>query len=237
MAIPATFRSGMNDLPWNPHEPTSFNGGVIIIAYGSDGLAPKWKPEIERHADELKNAGYLVVIPEFLQSAPALGDDNSDEVFSSILARHLEWGGVLRDAIAAAKTLPSVDPSRIGLLGFSLGGFLSLRIRDAAKTLVEYFAPYKFPTRRLLGEPVVGGIGTSTNPRIPIHIHHGTADELVPIRENADPIEVDLKAEGATVTRTNHAGAAHGFLGSDTDNATARDASRKETVAFIVAHL
>ena len=50
----------------------------------------------------------------------------------------LEWLETIRDAVTYIARQPGVDPSRIGLLGFSLGGFLStaLATQDARITAV-----------------------------------------------------------------------------------------------------
>jgi hypothetical protein len=44
-----------------------------------------------------------------------------------------EWTSALVDSVAYARALPGVDPSRIGMLGFSLGGYLCLRARAASR--------------------------------------------------------------------------------------------------------
>src|SRR5262249_13836782 len=37
-----------------------------------------------------------------------------------------QWIETVVDAVAYARTLPNVDPDRVGLVGFSLGGYLAL---------------------------------------------------------------------------------------------------------------
>ena len=95
----------------------------------------------------------------------------------------------LNDAITHATTLPGIDPKRIGLLGFSLGGHLGLRVRSSLKMIVEFFAP------------VLDGIGTgSPGSQLHVQIHHGrtnaatrTGDSLVPFEANAIPIAQELR--------------------------------------------
>lgn len=231
--IPDSFDTGAppatEKIKWTFEEPTTPYDRAVVIAYGSDGLAPKWKPEILRHAKALAGVGILALTPDYFQKTPATPHDNSPAVFLKIISRHTDWSQVLRDAVGTAKTLPGIDASRVGLLGFSLGGFLNLRIRDSVDVMVEYFSPFTFPD--------VDNIGTNANAQLRVHIHHGESDSLVPLAQNAVPIQTKLMQGGTTVTMTKYPGAGHGFLGSDPANTTARDNSLAETVAFFDTHL
>ncbi|MCY2968935.1 MAG: dienelactone hydrolase family protein [Planctomycetota bacterium] len=242
MKFPTTFstgeRSSAEVLPWKYYQPrtSSPSGGAVVIAYGSDGLAPKWEPEIRRHAEALADAGILAIIPEYLQKRQAIGDGQSDTVFGSIFERHDEWSQVLRDSIIAAHNLPGINS--VGLLGFSLGGFLGLRIRDSVNVIVSYFAPHHFPTFGVPPELApLKGLGSKTNSALKALIQHGEADSLVPFKTHAIPIADDLRQEKATVTWLPHPGANHGFQGTDTANSDARDKSCTETVKFFNSHL
>jgi len=231
--IPNSFVTGSTTaaekIAWTFEEPTTPYDRAVIIAYGSDGLAPKWKPEILRHAKALADEGILALIPDYFQKKPQTPHDNSLVVFPQIPLRHVQWEHVLRDAVSAAKVLPSIDASHVGLLGFSLGGFLSLRIRDSVNVMIEYFSPFTFPD--------VDDIGTHANSSLKVHIHHGESDSLVPLIQNAIPIQTKLAGEGATVSTTKHPGAMHGFLGSDSDNTNARMCSLDETIQFFKDNL
>lgn len=240
--IPSTFPSGpsssIEKISWSFEEPTSAYDRAVIIAYGSDGLAPKWKPEIERHAKELASVGILALIPDYFDKDPPTPHDSSASVFSQILFRHQEWAQVLRDAVDAAKKLSNINASKVGLIGFSLGGFLGLRIRDSVNVMAEYFSPYQFPPNVDLGPLTpLKGLGANANPTLKILIHHGKADSFVPINLNASRIKADLVAEGATVTVNYHPGANHGFHGDDPENRAARKTSLDETVRFFIDHL
>ncbi len=109
-------------IAWTFEEPATPYQRAVIIAYGSDGLAPKWKSEILRHSKALADEGILALIPDYFQKKPETPHDNSLFVFPKIPLRHRQWSQVLRDAVGAAKVLPGIDASRVGLLGFSLGG-------------------------------------------------------------------------------------------------------------------
>lgn len=95
----------------------------------------------------------------------------------------IQWLETLRDAFSYVLAHPDVDPQRIGLLGFSLGGFLSLalatqepRIAAVAQLfggLPEYFLP-------------------SAGKLPPVLILHGGRDTVVPVTE-AEKLEEVLK--------------------------------------------
>jgi dienelactone hydrolase len=130
--------------------------------------------------------------------------------------------------VAYAKTLSGVNGSRIGLLGFSLGGHLCLRLRETAKVLVEFFAPQL---------PELGGLGPSGRLTLDALIHHGDADQLVPFDVNAKTIYNDLRASGATTTLFPYLGAGHGFVGTDFANTDARSKSKERTMTMFETHL
>ena len=240
--IPSTFKTGsgssIENISWMAEEPGMSYDRAVIIAYGSDGLVAPWKAEIENFAKKLAEAGILALVPDYFEVDPPTPYGNRAASFASILPRHEQWARVLRDAVETAKTLPNIDDSKVGLLGFSLGGFLALRIRDAVNTLVEHYAPYRFPPNVDLGrETPLKGLGPNKNTALQAAIHHGKADALVPINLNASSIKADLITDGATVTTTYYPGAGHGFQGSDTENTSARNDSLRDTIKFFTDHL
>lgn len=239
--IPKSFQSGSGasaeDIPWDYYLPSGAApvNRAVVIAYGSDGLAPQWSPEIIRHAKVLADAGVAAFIPDYLRQKPAIAHGDSSAVFAAIPTRHADWAQVLRDAVTAAHKLSFTS---VGLLGFSLGGFLSLRIRDSADVIVAYFAPYEFPTIKLpMVPPVLQGLGPNSNSHLKVLVNHGNADQLVPFGTHAVPIVNDLRGEGATVTCTPFPAANHGFHGSDPANVKARTDSCNQTETFFRTHL
>jgi len=198
--------------------------GVVVIAYGSDGLTNQlsgpWATMIRGYAESLTNSGFVTMIPDYLSltsTSPGVA------VLTSIKEHRDKWQAVLLDAIDHAKTLPSVAPARIGLLGFSLGGHLCSRLRKKVRVLVEYFAP------------VLDGIGQSGS-LSHAQIHHGKDDKVVDF-SNAEQIKKILEQEGTVADLYPYSGANHGFTGSDQPNSDARTLSKSRTLAFFQAHL
>ncbi len=200
--------------------------GLIIITYGSDGLTNnltgRWDTMIRDYADSLAKSGFVAMIPDYLG---VTGTNPGPAVLASIAQHRDEWQTAVADALDHAKSLPAVDATRIGLLGFSLGGHLCLRLRAKANVLVEYFAP-------LLDG--IGPPGTLTHAQI----HHGVADHLPGTSfSNAETIKVTLAREGTSTELFPYPGAGHGFVGNDQANADARTLSKKRTLSFFQTHL
>ena len=200
--------------------------GLVVIAYGSDGLtndlSGPWATMIRDYAGSLAAKGFTAVVPHYLEAtdtAPGPG------VFEMIPHCRDRWQAALSDAIDHAMALSKTDRKRVGLLGFSLGGHLCLRLRARANVLVEFFAP------------VLDGIGP---PGTLAHaqIHHGKADAVPGTGfPNAEAITETLKREGTATELFAYPGAGHGFAGSDPANKSARDLSKERTLSFFQVHL
>lgn len=69
--IPASFdsvtASARPKISWQTFVPTGPYSRAVVIAYGSAGMSPDYKPSIEEHAKQLAAAGILSVIPDYFQ--------------------------------------------------------------------------------------------------------------------------------------------------------------------------
>jgi len=203
------------------------SAGVVVIAYGTDGLtndrSGEWETMIRGYADAIADLGFYAIIPDYLSAT----DTSPGPAALDFIPRYRDsWQVVLSDAIDHATSISGVDAARIGLLGFSLGGHLCLRLRSKAKLLVEYFSP-------VLED--FGGIGSSLGLQR-AQIHHGEADGLVNFR-NAGAIEATLKAEGVETELFGYEGADHGFGGMDKANKEAIERSKNLTLGFFKNYL
>ncbi len=226
MLTKETFNSRGKTIQFELFNPSGTpNGGVIVITYGTDGMLAPWGSIIRAYAESLSQKGFIAIIPDYFASTSTM--PRSDALNKISIDRNT-WQATLADAITHAKTLPNVQASRVGLLGFSLGGHLCLRLRETAKVLVEFFAP-EFPG--------LDSLGSTTKLTLQAQIHHGLADQIVPFYPNADNIKNLLQNEGATVDRFSYTGAVHGFIGNDTDNINASKTSMNRTLSFFEKYL
>jgi dienelactone hydrolase len=224
-----TFASGSAIIPGELFVPGgAASTGLVVLAYGTDGLEDNergpWKTMMHGYAEALAEAGLFALIPNYFKKTDTIAGIPAAEV---ILLKRDDWSAALADTVTHARALPRVDPSRIGLLGFSLGGHLCLRIRAEAKpqALVEFFAPN------------LDGIGPAGV--VPFaQIHHGKNDQLQATQfSNAAIVEGILKSEGTDVTLFPYEGANHGFAGNDKANKEAATLSQSRTLQFFKSHL
>ena len=167
---------------------------AVISLYGSGGgHAGMMDP-----ASLLASQGFAVYILHYFDRT---GTSFADK---EIIFRHFPiWVKTLWDAISHVEKQPHVDPERIGLLGFSLGAYLSLS--DAAvdkrvRAVVEFFGglpkEMRFFMRRFC----------------PVLILHGEADTTVPVEE-AYHLQKVLEKKNIPYEMQIYPGAGHGFSG------------------------
>jgi dienelactone hydrolase len=214
-----------NNIPAELYHPAGAgNGGAIVVTHGSDGMREPWAALIREYAADLAANGFTVLVPDYFASTgtpPGIGD------FAELAANLHVWQQAIGDTLVYAARLPRMTASKTGLLGFSLGGHICLRLRGSAHVVVEFFAP---ELRQL------GGLGSAAPTAPHVQIHHGTADLIAPVSD-AHSIASALRREGSAVQAFSYDGAGHGFAGADPINATARRSSRDRTLSFFGQHL
>jgi carboxymethylenebutenolidase len=195
---------------------TSAGGPVVVLAYGSDALMEPWGTGIREYALGLAGHGFTVLIPNYFDKTGTPPGLHALSQFSNTDA----WAEAVRDACVYTSTLAGVSGGAPGLLGFSLGGNVCLRLRGYASALVELFAP------------LLGGIGARSGSEKPdVQIHHGLADTVVPFRDSHE-IASTLRGEGIAVQTFSYEGAGHGFGTTGEANAIASRVARERTLAF-----
>lgn len=209
---------------------------VLILNHGF--IDPKVYTQgrgLKREQDRLARAGYVVLHTDYRNHA-ASDDDPENDV--KLRLGYVE--DVLNAVDAVQKSeLPFLDGERIGMLGHSMGGGLTLSALVTKPGLVDgavLFAPVNRDARMNferwqrrdgdLAERIRTAYGTpETNPgfwenisagtffsrvQTPVLVHHGTADDDVPIEWSHD-LETSLKAENKDVTLRVYPGEGHEF--------------------------
>jgi len=127
-----------------------------------------------------------------------------------------DWRRSVSDALTFAASLPTADPTRMGVLGFSLGAFLALEQAPVDPRIQAAVAFYGGIGRGLTDLPL------DTMP--PVLLLHGTADRIVPARRSVEAAE-QLRQAGRDADLIVYPSARHGFClnsrgGVDRDVAT-----------------
>lgn len=170
---------------------------LVLVAHAWDGV----NDEVRSKATRLAEAGYVAfaidvlgggkVMTDFADLMPTLTPFMSDR---GMLTRRVQAG------LAAAKTIPGADLSRIGAMGYCFGGTAVLDLARAGSDDVKAVVSFH------------GGLQGNTldNPKTlgaKILVLHGDADPLVPPEQveafkaemNAKQVDWQLHAYGHTM--------------------------------------
>jgi carboxymethylenebutenolidase len=139
-------------------------------------------------------------------------------------------------------TLPRVDRSRIGALGYCLGGGTALawsaRSKDLACAVILYALPI-LPAAYSPDGKERSRLGLAEHIRCPLQLHFGDRDEAIPIEQTL-ALKAALEANSPEPVDVHiHAGARHAYMDSTIDryNPEAARATYDLFVAFFHKHL
>jgi len=165
---------------------------AVIALHGAGGGVSG----MERYAALLAAQGFAVYVLRYFDRT---GTESADK--PTIMRNFPLWMKTLWDAISFVETQPQVDVTRIALLGFSLGAYLSLAnsaIDPRVKAVVEFF----------------GGMPREMNLFMrrlcPVLILHGEEDATVPVQE-AYNLKKLLEQKEIPYEIKIYPGAVHGF--------------------------
>ena len=230
--------SGIMNVPRGdgPFPVLILNHGYIDPAVYTNGRG------LRREQDYLVRRGYVIVHPDYRNHA------QSDLDASSTLKLRLDYAEDAINAVLAlrAASLPYVDGNRVGMLGHSMGGGVTLNTLVAQPALVKaavLFAPVSADyvdnfnrwtrgtstpaaSRSRQQDQIVAAYGSpESSPDFwrnvsaisffdrvgaPVLIHHGTADESVPL-EWSERTAAALEASGKEVELQVYPGQPHEF--------------------------
>jgi len=225
--------SGIMNIPKGdgPFPLVVLNHGYIAPAVYTQGRG------LKREQDYLARHGFAVLHPDY-RGHP--GSDPSPDV-REVYDAGLEYSMDSANAILAVREarLPQVDARRVGMLGHSLGGGVSLNIATARPDLVSAFVLYapvhadawenfaRWRSERDAEDRTLEALGTrSAHPETwdalsslthlpsivaPILLFQGTADADVP-PEWATFLDAKLRELGKDVTFVTYEGEKHEFI-------------------------
>ncbi len=137
---------------------------------------------IKRTADELAAAGFRVLIPDLYRGRTAAVGDEANH-----LMQGLDFGdAATQDARGAAQYLKSTGSKKVGVIGFCMGGALTVLASMYVREFDAAVSFYGFPP------PEAGDVGSI---KIPFQGHWATRDAFFPI-DRVDQIEARLKEAG-----------------------------------------
>ncbi len=238
---------GFADIP-NDEEPHP----VIIALHGYIDPAIYYTLDYTTlYADALSNAGYIVLHPNLRGYAPS---DNGDNLFRVGMAIDvLNLIALVQSQSGGSDPLRTAIPDRIGLWGHSMGGGISTRVltvTDDVRAAVLYAAMtgddrknyeaihgWSGQTRGLdeLNVPIealnrISPMYFFQNITAAVSIHHGTADELVPMDWSVTTCD-QLTSLGKSVECVYYPDMPHTFYGAGNEEFI------QNTVRFYNQHL
>jgi dienelactone hydrolase len=191
---------------------------AIVMLYGMDGMT-KYGTQMRMAASQLAANGYApFIIYYFDGPGGRLTDDNIDSVKEE---NFHAWVRTARAGISWVQQQPGVDPTRIGITGFSLGssvGLATSALDARVDVVIDAFGALPVPFEKYAGNMP------------PTLILHGQCDEYVPV-DAAYRLNSLLSRKGVPNRIIVYAGEKHTF-----STRTSRDAAARG-LAFLNAYL
>jgi carboxymethylenebutenolidase len=181
---------------------------LIVLLHDWYGRLP-W---LEFYAEALARIGFRVSVPDLYDGVATTDAATAEQLFDGLdLRRAL---AIIDDTIDTEREAGS---ARVGLVGFSLGGWIALLHAQggAAEAVVAYYAT--------VGQDQHGVIPC------PVMLHLAEDDEFEPA-EQVEAFVGRLKDHGTPVTQWSYLGTQHGFA-----NATAKEALNRDAAALAYA--
>ena len=147
-------------------------------------------------------AGFIGLAPNIFHPLPDSTPSNR-EAYDKFLANHTELDILddVQSGVSYLRAQPFVRSGGLGVIGFCMGGRLAM-LFGARSREIDVVVPF---------HPAPMKEQEVTRLKVPVQIHHGTADRAVAAAET-QKTERMLKAQGTPVEVFLYEGADHGFL-------------------------
>ena len=194
---------------------------AVLFVHGGGGPQGDWRKSGILEA--LTTAGYSVFVPHFFDGPGQWSPSVKPQMF-------LAYIRTLNDATRYIAAQPEIRNKGIGVVGFSLGGYLALALAEEERS---HPPPLRSPEIKAVVE-FFGGMPGFAEERLtampPVLILHGEDDDVVPVG-SAYELEKLLKKRAVPYEIKIYPHQGHGFSGD------ALEDSKKRTVSFLSAHL
>lgn len=178
----AEFTSGGRTIRGLIYKPRTSNGAGVVLLHGFRGLDDD-AHAFDPHAIQLATRGYTVLVPNIFDARPYRARRNGLDMNT--------WAAMGADAVRHVGTIAGVDPQKVGLWGYSLGGFL------ATDGSVSPDAPAAVAVGVSAGTDIWSE-PTRGHRAMPILLIHGRADPSV-TPSSMRSLATNLRLRGATV--------------------------------------
>ena len=171
----------------------------MLVLHGSMGAGSYW---LGRFAPTLNQLGMAVYAPRYLQKTGSWLATSK----TILDGKHFPaWLAAVRDAVSYVAEQPGIDTQRIGVLGFSLGGYLAMALAAEERRIRAVIA--------LSGGLPPGWEDKVSADMAPVLLLHGSDDPVVPVAE-AYRAERMLKERGVVCELAVFPGERHWITGA-----------------------
>lgn len=213
------------------------SGAGVVIIHEIEGLTEHFAALCDRLAEH----GYAAIAPDLFARDPLISDDAGAGDYSSALKRIYGLGPdrLVSDLGAARTALVSqydVDPQRVAVLGFCLGGYLALLAATDPHGGWAAAAPFYGPPAGYgaLGAPAEPNpLARAANLACPTLMFYGRQDTLIPAEDAVAFVTKAQTAGGQAELILEDAG--HAFFNDtrDTYHEAAATHAWQELLAFL----
>jgi carboxymethylenebutenolidase len=194
---------------------------AVMLVHSGAGPDGDWRKG--GIVEALTAAGYSVFVPHYFDGPGKWIPSDKPEIL-------LQYIRVLNDATRYIAAQPDIKNKGIGVVGFSLGGYLVLALAEEERS---HPPPLRSPEIKAVVD-IFGGMPGFAEQRMttmpPVLILHGADDDVVEVSHAYD-LEKLLQKKAIPYEIKIYPHQGHGFTGD------ALQDSNKRTVSFLSAHL
>jgi len=229
----AVVHTGMVDLQVNgegakafvarPDDDAQHPGLVLIQEYW--GL----EPHIKDIAQKLALEGFVTLVPDLYHGKVATEPDDAGKLIMTVVGNMERALGEIQGAINVLKEQSSVEPKKVGIIGFCMGGLLTFKIAEISQDIAA-----AVPFYGVMYQPTPESVA---NLQAPVLAFYGSQDSYTP-PEYIQHINDVYKGAGKDYEGIVY-NAGHAFV-NPTHGAGVEDAARDawpKAIAFLKRHL